>query len=225
MSAGSTGRSAGTAPIGSLAPDDPASFDPAAGEGHGVAKRPVVATAGGVDARRATEFGQVADQRRIEHAPLRQVFEQGRVRLVVHRADDVAHSLDRRERLRAVDVPGDLVEDGQERVDRHEPHAALDQPAGEQAALAEPGHAVSLAGDGRFLGQVERVASLRAGHEPERRLEVAVQERGVLGGFKGRDRVVDELADLAPAVESNRCRSPWEEAGRAPGSRASKDRR
>ena len=68
-----------------------------------------------------------------------------RVGLVVHRADDVAHALDRSERLRPVNVPGDLVEHGQEGVDRHEPHAALDQPPRQQAALAEAGHAVALA--------------------------------------------------------------------------------
>ena len=34
-------------------------------------------------------------------------------------------------------VPGDLVEDGVEHVDCHEAHAVLDQPAGQQARLAE----------------------------------------------------------------------------------------
>ena len=56
-------------------PDDPASLDAAAGEPHGVAERPVVAPAGRVHPRRAAELGQVADQRRIEHAPLREVFD------------------------------------------------------------------------------------------------------------------------------------------------------
>ncbi len=130
-----------------------------------------------------------------------EVFEERGVGLVVHRADDVAHALDRGERLRAVDVPGDLVEHGQEGVDRDEPHAALDQPPREQAALAEPRHAVALAGDGRFSGEVERLARLRAGHQPEGRLEVAVQERSVFGRFERGDGVVDELADLATAVE------------------------
>ena len=39
------------------------------------------------------------------------------------------------------------------------------------------------------------------------------------------DGVVDQLADLAAAVEPDACRSPWAAAGRAPGSRASTGRR
>ena len=163
----------------------------------------MVAPAGGVDAGRAAELRQVADERRIEQAALGEVFDQGGVGLVVHRANDVAHALDRRKRLRAVDVPGDLVEHGQEGVDRHEPHAALDQPPRQQAALAEAGHAVALASRRRFLRQVEGRARLGARHQPECRLEVAVQERGVFGSLERGDRVVDQLADLAPAVEAN----------------------
>ena len=148
-----------------------------------------------------------------------------RVGLVVHRADDVPHPLDRGERLRAVDVPGDLVEHGQEGVDRHEPHAALDQPPGQQAALAESGHPVALAGRRRLAGQVERLAGLRARHQAEGRLEVAVEEGGVLGGLEGGDGVVHELADLPPAIEPDACRSPWAAGGRGRGSRASTGRR
>ena len=145
ISAGSTGRSAGTPPIASLRADDAAALHAAAGEVHRPALRPVVAAAGRVDPRRAAELGQVADQRVVQHAALVEVFDQRAVGLVVHRGDDVLHALDRRERLRAVDVPGDLVEHGEERVDRDEPHAGLDQPPGEQAALAEAVHAVALA--------------------------------------------------------------------------------
>ncbi len=34
-------------------------------------------------------------------------------------------------------IPGDLIENGLERVDGHDTHARLDEPAGEQTALAE----------------------------------------------------------------------------------------
>ena len=56
----------------------------------------------------------------------------------------------------------------------------------------------------RFLGQVERRAGLGAGHQPECRLEVAIEQRGVFGGLERGDRVIDQLADLAAAVEADR---------------------
>ena len=61
-------------------PDHPAPLNAAAGETDREAERPVVAPAGRVDAGRAPELGQVAHQRRIEHAPLRQGPRSGRCR-------------------------------------------------------------------------------------------------------------------------------------------------
>ncbi len=64
---GDVGRLDG--PVGGHGPqwvaraDDAPALDPAAGEADGEAKRPVVAAAGGVDAGRAAELGQVAHQR------------------------------------------------------------------------------------------------------------------------------------------------------------------
>ena len=76
-------------------------------------------------------------------------------------ATSFGHLLNVGERLRAVDVPGDLVEDRLEHVDRDEAHAGLDQPAGQQAALAEAGPAVAVADRVRFLLEGERLAGLR----------------------------------------------------------------
>ena len=57
--------------------------------------------------------------------------------------------------------------------DRDERHAGLDQPAREQAALADPGPAVAVAEPGVFARQVERLAGggagdhlVRLGREP-----------------------------------------------------------
>ena len=198
------------------AADDAAALHAAAGEVARKALRPVVAPAGRIHARRAAELGQVAHQRRVQHAALVEVFDQRAVRLVVHRRDDVLHAFDRRERLRAVDVPGDFVEHGEERVDRDEPHARLDQPPRQQAALAEAVHAVALADAGRLLGQVERLARLLARHQAERGLEVFVHQLGVLAGFEILDGRIDDLAQLPPPLEPRRRRSPPAAASRAP---------
>ena len=105
----------------------------------------MVAAAGRIDLGRPAELAERQHHRRLEHPPPRQVFQQGRVGIVEIGPDLVLVALDRAERGRAVDVPGDLVEDGLEHVDGDEPDAPLDQPAGQQAALAEPGAAVAVA--------------------------------------------------------------------------------
>ena len=57
------------------------------------------------------------------------------------------------ERPRAVDVPGDFVEDRLEHVDGDEAHAGFDQPAGQQARLAEARPAVAVAASRRAPGR------------------------------------------------------------------------
>lgn len=56
--------------------DDLAAPDAAAREVNGPALRPVVATAGRIHAGRATELGDVADQRISQESALDQVFQQ-----------------------------------------------------------------------------------------------------------------------------------------------------
>src|SRR5262245_23073629 len=80
------------------------------------ALRPMIATARRIHPRRATKLGQIANQRRIEHPTLIEILYKRAVRLVVHRRDDVLHPLNRSERLRAVDVPRNLIEHSQERI-------------------------------------------------------------------------------------------------------------
>ena len=74
-----------------------------------------------------------------------QVLEQRRVRLSKFGATSFDICSMSVNGLRAVDVPGHLVEDRLEHVHGHEPHAGLDEPPGHQAALAEARPAVAIA--------------------------------------------------------------------------------
>ena len=62
-----------------------------------------------------------------------------------------------------MDVPRDLIEDGEERVDCHKPDPAFHEPAGQETALAEAVHSVALPDRGGLLRKVERRAGLLAG--------------------------------------------------------------
>src|SRR5204862_6147601 len=89
--------------------NDLASLDAAAGEEQRAGSAPMVASAFLVDLRRAAEFSDKADERRIEQAPLTQVADERRER-PVHPGQMMAaaaHFLDRRMVLarRVVIVP------------------------------------------------------------------------------------------------------------------------
>ena len=60
-----------------------------------------------------------------------QILDQCAVALVVHRGNLFLHLLDGDERLRAVDVPRELIEDSEEAVDRDHADAIFDEPPGE----------------------------------------------------------------------------------------------
>ena len=173
----------------------------AAGKVDAPALRPVVPPTGGVDPGCASEFREVADKSVLEQASLGQVFQQGRVGLVVHRGNDVSHALDRGERLGAVDVPGDLVEHRQERVDRHAADTGFDQPTSHQAALAETVHPVAVTGFLGFLGEIKCGTSLLGGDDPEGGLETAVEQLGVFAALEVLDRGVDDLAETLPSIQ------------------------
>ena len=113
-----------------------------------------------VDLRRAAELAHPDDQRRIEQAAGSQVFHQGGP----GRVEDVAQALDGVEVL-LVRVPADAVVVHTAQGDLDERHAALDQPAGQQAALAEQVAAIGIAHAVRLLFQVERLGRGRA-HQP-----------------------------------------------------------
>ena len=101
-----------------------------------------------------------------------------------------------------MDVPGDLIKHGDERVDRDEAHTGFDEPAGEQAALAEARQAVAFANLLRLLCEVKCRARPGAGHQPIRRGETAVHQLGAGTALKILHRRIHDLAQLAPAFEA-----------------------
>ncbi len=126
--------------------DDPAALDRAAAHQDRPDAGVVVAAAGRVDLRRAAELAQRHHHRVRQQAAVAAGLRAGRVyawsKFGATSFDISVMSVNG---LRAVDVPGDLVEDRLEHVDGDEAHAALDQPAGQQAALAEARAAVAVA--------------------------------------------------------------------------------
>ena len=171
-SAGVTGRSAGCSPRRSEAADDAAPPDAAAGEEGRVAGVPVVAAGPVVDLRRAAELAHGDDQGRVQQAAVVQVVEQGREGPVEHPAVAVLHDLE----VAVVHVPAAVARvlgplDVRAPVDLDERDARLDQPAGDQAALAEAVRPVRLADPGRLALDVERgqaLAARRSGCAPGR---------------------------------------------------------
>ena len=148
----------------------------------------MIAPAGGIHLRCAAKLGERCDEGIVEHPAVEQVFEQRAVSLIVHRRDDVLHSLNAGERFRAVDVPGDFVEHGDECIQRDEAHASLDEPPREQTIAGVGGlsRIGSVSGQrlGRFLRQVGEFghAGLRA-----------------KGGFVGGDATRDRRRQFGPA--------------------------
>lgn len=130
----------------SLAP-----LDPAAGEDDAVAVGPVVASAGGVDARGATEFAHSDDEGTVEEAALVKVFQEGGVGLIGGGDEIVGHAWEDI----GVAVPVgelavvDLV------VDVDEADAGFDEAAGEEKGLAECVTTVAIAESILFLRDAE----------------------------------------------------------------------
>src|ERR1051326_5989656 len=177
-------------------------FDAATSERNGPALRPMVASAGRIDFRRAAKFGEGSYQRAVEHAALEKIFKKGAVALIIHGRDDVFHAFDGSERLRAVNVPGDFVEDRDEGVDSDEADAGFDQTTRKETALAEAGHAVTFANFLRFFGEIERVARFFAGHQAISGSEVGVHEFGAGTGFEILYDAINHFAEFAAALEA-----------------------
>src|SRR5262245_31189314 len=142
------------APVGGA--DRTAPLDPAAGEQGRVTLAVVLAAGAVVDLGRAAELAHRDDQRRVEQAAPVQVLEQGRQGAVEHPAVAVLHDGE----VAVVHIPAAVAVildrlDMAAPVDLDEGLARLDQPAGDQAALAERMRAVSLPDGGRFPPEVE----------------------------------------------------------------------
>ncbi len=134
-------------------------------------------------------------QRLVEQAEPLEVVEQGRQAEVERRGQGV---LDRRE-VAGVGVPLELA--GPPVVDRHERDPGLDQPAGQQARLAERVPAVGLAHLGRLVADPER--GLRGGRgeqvvRPVGELVAAADQRG-RGDVAG--ETVERLDHPPPPLE------------------------
>ncbi len=98
-----------------------------------------------------------------------------------------------------MDVPGCFAKHRQERVHRDEANPSLDEPPCQEAGLPEPVPAVPVADGIRFLGKIERVASLFARHQLEGGVEVFVHQAGVFAAFKFFDRAFHNGAHLLAA--------------------------
>src|SRR5687767_2081191 len=101
-----------------------------------------------------------------------------------------------------MNVPGDFVEDCDERVDRDEADARFDETTGEEAALAEAGHAVTFADFFGFFSQVERFTGAFAGHEAEGRGEVRVHEIRAGTRLETFHRAFNRVAKRLAALEA-----------------------
>ena len=109
---------------------------------------------------------------------------------VEHRQDVVASPFSRLEWI----VP---AAEGQ----RHEPDARLDQPAGQQGALAPLVAAVAVAEAGALLADVERGAGGGAGDHRERLLAEPVEAVHQARGVDVAAGVVEGVQQAAAAVE------------------------
>ncbi len=150
-----------------------------------------------------TEFRNIRNQRRVQHAALVQVLNQSTVCLVVHRRHNVLHALDGRKRFRAMNVPRDFIEHGQECVDRYESDTRLDNPSSEEATLTESVHAVPFTDLLRLFAKVKGVSRLRAGHQAECRLEIFVQQCRVFGRFEVLDSLIHNVAHFSAAGKTS----------------------
>ena len=142
--------------ISSVSPQAPRCDRPPPASTQLKARALMAASAAAVEFRRPAEFGGDDDQRLIQQPLLFQIRDQ--------RRDGGVQLLDQLVLLEdalVVDIPAGAVEEVQ--VVRHfdESHAALDQSAAQQAALAELA-AVSVSQVGRFAVQLEDAIELRA---------------------------------------------------------------
>ena len=112
--------------------DDPAGAEAAAGQQGAEGGGLVAPAAAGVELGGAAELGGDDDQRRVEPADPLQVVEQGGEGAV-----ELGDQLVLLELALVVGVPAGAVEEVEVVRDLDEPDARLDQPAGQQAALAE----------------------------------------------------------------------------------------
>ncbi len=115
-----------------------------------------------------------------------------------------------------MNVPGDLIENCQEGVDRHKTNTGLDQSPRKETALPKTIHPISISNGLGFFGQVKRIASLSTGHQTPCGFEVAVEKLRVFGGFKITDGAVHQIPETATTLHPHFADGPGGAADRGP---------
>ena len=105
----------------------------------------MIAAAGRIDLGCPAKFAEGEDHGRIEKPATLEIFQKGCVRVIEIGSHFVLVTFDGAERGRAVDVPGDLVEDRLEHIHGDETNAPLDEPTRQQATLAETRAPIAIA--------------------------------------------------------------------------------
>ena len=185
-----TGWSLTSVPVGAGGADDLASLDAAAGQGDVEDFGEVVAAGVGVDLGCSAELAHPHDQGLIEHAALLQVGDQGcepRIDLAGVLADLFVVLL--------VGVPA-------VGADLDESDARLDEPAGEQAPLAERGPPVGVAERGGFFVEVEGSHVRRKDHPGGLAVECLVVADPVAAAGALEAGPLDPLEQAQPAAEA-----------------------
>ena len=120
---------------------------------------------------------------------------------------------------RSVTVPGDLIEDGLEHVDRHDANASFDQPPREQDSSARSvGSPYVITDHGRLCSQVEGISGDRLFEHgslvPHRRNNDArIKIRTVRAGI---ERIAGRIrAPATPTTARGECRFPCSGSGQA----------
>src|SRR5579864_3903175 len=177
--------------------------DSTARHDRAVAIWPMIAAVGSIrisgrahaNSRRASELADGDHQRLLQYASLVHVFEQGGKSAVELGAMQI---LERTE-VRGVGIPGiyfRITVCYRRPINLYESRASLDQAAGQQHALSEGGHAVTLAHFVGFLREVERVASLAGEDEIESLAVIFVDGLRVEGLLQIGHRPVDSFEKL-----------------------------
>ena len=96
-----------------------------------------------------------------------------------------------------VSVPAGRLADGDEA------NAVFHQAARQETALAKAIHSIAIANGGGFTRQIERGAGLLAGHQPEGRMKVVVQQACVLAGLEVLHGLIDDVPHLSAAIQYN----------------------
>src|SRR5436309_1918769 len=153
--------------------------------------RPVVPPGELIDLRRPAELAHPDDQRRVQQAALMEVLQQRGI-AIVQGTEQMLPEL--------LEVVGMSIPATHGHGD--EPHARLDQPPGQQAALAKGSAAVPVPRLVRLLGDVERLLRLRGADHVVGPVIERIAGRLYSGALEPLESAVQRLEQRPPAVEA-----------------------